>query len=182
MNYYEGWPASFINWFWSKRLLKKIEKHFDFIGLNYYCRLLIKGFNFNAGKGQRIDVGWEIYPEGIYHVLKSLDRYQKPIYITENGLADSQDRWRAKFIIDHLRWIHKAISEGVDVRGYFHWSLLDNFEWAYGFWPKFGIIEVDRETLERKMRFSGKVYGEIARTGSITPEIIKIVEGGKNYD
>ncbi|KKS88228.1 MAG: Beta-glucosidase A [Parcubacteria group bacterium GW2011_GWC1_43_11] len=182
MNYYEGWPASFINWFWSKRFLKKIEKHFDFIGLNYYCRLLIKGFNFNAGKGQRIDVGWEIYPEGIYHVLKSLDRYQKPIYITENGLADSQDRWRAKFIIDHLRWIHKAISEGVDVRGYFHWSLLDNFEWAYGFWPKFGIIEVDRETLERKMRFSGKVYGEIARTGSITPEIIKIVEGGKNYD
>lgn len=179
-NYFEGWTAPVVRWFWVNRFLNRINNHLDFIGLNYYYRKLTKGFDIDAGKNQRTDLGWEIYPEGIYHVLKSLGQYQKPIYITENGLADAQDKYRPKFIIDHLKWIHKAISEGIDVRGYFHWSLLDNFEWAYGFWPEFGIIEVDRETLERKMRFSGKVYGEIAKTGTITPEIIKMAGGEKS--
>ena len=122
-------------------------------------------------------MNWEIYPKGIYYVLKNLSRYKKPLYIIENGLADAQDKYRAKFVIDHLKWIHKAISEGIDVRGYFHWSLLDNFEWAYGFWPRFGLVEIDYsakggsasggKTLERKPRPSSWIYAEIAKANAI---------------
>jgi len=72
------------------------------------------------------DMGWEIYPRGLYEVLKELKRYNKPIYILENGLADSKDEKRGDFIVDHLRYIHQAIKEDIKVRGYFHWSLLDN--------------------------------------------------------
>lgn len=180
VNYFEGWAAAVVRWFWVKRFLNRTKNHLDFIGVNYYYRRLIKGFNFDAGKGQRTDMGWEIYPEGIYRALKGLGRYQKPIYITENGLADAQDKYRAKFIIDHLKWIHKAISDDIDVRGYFHWSLLDNFEWAYGFWPRFGLVEIDYKTLERKARPSSRIYGEIAKENGITPDITKMVEGEKS--
>lgn len=181
INYYEGWPALLMRWFWSSRVLNKIKNHVDFIGLNYYRRLLIRGLNFNAGKNQRTDMNWEIYPEGIYHVLKDLGRrYEKPIYITENGLADAEDKYRSRFITDHLQWINKAIQEGIDVRGYFHWSLLDNFEWAHGFWPRFGLIEIDYKTLKRKPRSSSKIYSEIAKMGSITPGIAKMAEKEAN--
>ena len=95
------------------------------------------------------DMGWEIYPEGIYYVLKYLQKFNKPIIVLENGLADAEDKYRADFIKDHLYYIHKAIQEGVDVRGYFYWSLLDNFEWAHGFWPKFGLAKVNRKTMKR---------------------------------
>jgi beta-glucosidase len=107
------------------------------------------------------DLGWEIYPKGIYCVLRDLKRYKKPIYITENGLADADDKKRVKFITDHLFWIHKAIKQGIDVRGYFYWSLMDNFEWAWGFKPRFGLIEIDYKTLKRKPRPSSKVYAKI---------------------
>ena len=79
-----------------------------------------------------------------------LRKYNLPVYITENGLTDAKDEKRAKFIKDHLFWVHKAISEGTDVRGYFYWSLLDNFEWDKGFWPRFGLVEVDYQTLGEK--------------------------------
>jgi beta-glucosidase len=93
--------------------------------------------------------------------LENLKKYNKPIYITENGIADARDEKRAQFIKDHLKWVHKAISEGVDVRGYFYWSLLDNFEWDKGFWPRFGLAEVDYKTLERKIRPSAWEYAAI---------------------
>ncbi len=115
-------------------------------------------------------MGWEIYPEGIYHVLKHLRKHNKPIYITENGLADAKDRKRTKFIIDHLKWVHKAIGEGVDVRGYFHWSLMDNYEWARegGFTPRFGLIEIDyNNNLKRIPRPSSKIYAEICKNNGL---------------
>ena len=98
------------------------------------------------------DLNWGIYPQGIYNILKDLKKYNKPIYITENGLADADDSERIKFIKDHLSWINKAMDEGVDVRGYFYWSLMDNFEWDKGFWPRFGLVEIDYKTFERKPR------------------------------
>jgi beta-glucosidase len=104
---------------------------------------------------------WEIYPEGIYHLLKDLKQYNKPIYITENGLADMRDTKRAKFIKDHLFWVSKAIQEGIGVKGYFCWSLLDNLEWDKGFWPRFGLVEVDFRTMERKIRPSAYEYKKI---------------------
>lgn len=154
--------------FWNHHFLKKVKTHIDFIGLNYYFHNHISGFKFNQNENKEVtDMGWEIYPEGIYHVLKNLRQYQKPIYITENGLADRDDVKREKFIKDHLVWVHKAIQEGVDARGYFHWSLLDNFEWDKGFWPRFGLIEVDFKTLERRIRPSARAYAQICQTNTL---------------
>ena len=107
-------------------------------------------------------------PKGIYDVAQRMwKRYQKPIFILENGIADADDDQREDFIKDHLRWLHKAIQEGADVRGYFHWSLLDNFEWAEGFNMKFGLVEVNFDTLERTPRPSSKVYGEICKNNAL---------------
>jgi len=166
--YFKGWLAPIANWWWNFYFLNRIKNHQDFIGLDYYFYNRIKGLKFNQNKNEKTsDLGWRIYPEGIYHVLKDLKKYNKPIYITENGLADAKDEKRAEFIKEHLQWIYKAITDGVDIRGYFYWSLLDNFEWDKGFWPRFGLIEVDYKTLERKPRPSSKIYGEIAETNGI---------------
>ncbi|MDP3056935.1 MAG: glycoside hydrolase family 1 protein [bacterium] len=151
--------------------LDEIKKESDFIGLNYYFLDTIRfdplKFPFLAIDNRTedgSDMGWEIYPEGIYHVLKDLKkRYNKPVYITENGIADAQDKKRAKYIVDHLNWTYKAISEGVDVGGYFYWSLLDNFEWTYGFSKRFGLIEIDFNTLEAKIRPSAYEYAKICK-------------------
>ena len=112
-------------------------------------------------------MGWELYPEGIYHVLNDLKKYGKPIYITENGLADARDVNREWYIKETLANVHKAIREGVDARGYFYWSLLDNFEWDKGFWPRFGLVEIDYKTMERKIRPSARVYAEICKNNVI---------------
>jgi len=159
--YFKNIPLA--EYFWNNRFLNKIKKEQDFIGLNYY-----KHHQFPKKKNLPVsDLDWEIYPKGIYYVLKDLKKYNKPIYITENGLADAQDAKRAKFIKDHLYWIHKAIKEDVDVRGYFHWSLLDNFEWDKGFWPRFGLIEVDYQTLKRIPRPSAYQYAKICRENAL---------------
>jgi len=156
------------DWWWNNYFLNKTKNHQDFVGLNYYHRNRIKGAKFNQNENKEVnDLGWEIYPKGIYYVLKNLQKYQKPIYITENGLADAADEKRAKFIKNHLFWMHRAIQEGVDVRGYFYWSLLDNFEWDKGFWPRFGLVEVDLKTLERRVSPSARVYAEICKNNRI---------------
>lgn len=166
--YFEGWVSPLINYLWNDWFLYRIRNHQDFIGLNYYYHNRIKGFKYNQNENNLIsDVGWEIYPEGIYHVLKNLKKYNKPIYITENGLADEKDVHREKFIQEHLRFAHKAITDGVDLRGYLHWSLLDNFEWDKGFWPRFGLIEIDYKTLERKPRQSAYFYAKVAKENSL---------------
>lgn len=154
--------------FWNYYFLNKIDSAQDFIGLNYYFHSRIKKFIFNQNENIKVsDIGWELYPEGIYHLLKELERYKKPIYITENGLADSADKNRGWYILEILKNVKKAIDEGVDVRGYFHWSLIDNFEWDKGFWPKFGLIEIDYKTFERKPRPSAEIYKKICKTNSI---------------
>jgi len=159
--YFEGIPLA--DYFWDDYFRNKIKKEQDFIGLNYYFHSRLGG-NKNESVS---DLNWEIYSEGIYHVLKDLKKYNKPIYITENGLADKSDKKRAQFIKDHLYWIHKAIKEDVDVRGYFYWSLLDNFEWDKGFWPRFGLIEVDYKTLKRIPRPSAYQYAKICRENAL---------------
>lgn len=160
--------------------LQKIQNYQDFIGLNYYFHNVIKfnwrhGFremndNFNFGQMKlddainRSDMGWFLYPEGIYHLLLDLKKYQKPIYITENGLADGVDNRRPKFLHETLGWLVKAIADGVDLRGYFHWSLTDNYEWHNGFGPRFGLVEIDYVTQARKVRPSAKIFKEVQIT------------------
>ena len=82
-------------------------------------------------------------------------------------MADAKDEKREKFIKEHLYWIHKAIQEGVDIRGYFYWSLLDNFEWDKGFWPRFGLVEIDYQTLERKIWPSAQEYAKICKNNEL---------------
>ena len=161
--------AKTFHYFWNHRFLKKIKDHLDFIAFDYYFHDRIVWYPpYKKNLNKKVtDLGWEIYPKGIYHVLKYLNIFNKPIYIMENGLADKDDRNRADFIRDHLSFIHQAIEEGIDVRGYFYWSLLDNFEWAEGWVPKFGLYEVDRITQKRKIRPSAKVYAEICKNNKL---------------
>jgi beta-glucosidase len=96
-------------------------------------------------------------PEGLYPlILRAWAHFKKPIYITENGVADHRDEYRQWWMQETMIALNRALSEGVDVAGYFHWSLLDNFEWKYGWWPEFGLVKVDRKTLKRTVRPSAK--------------------------
>lgn len=165
------WLVRVLDYIRNWRFLDSIDGTNDFIGIQFYHTDHIKFSPMLNGRWGFVDVrnpsthvtdmGWDMYPEGIYHLIKRAAQYHKPIYITENGVADARDIHRAKFITEHLSWIHKAISEGVDVRGYFYWSLLDNFEWDKGFWPRFGLVEIDYHTLERKIRASAWDYKKI---------------------
>ena len=156
------------DWWLNYYVLDEIKNHQDFIGLNYYFHNRISWwFGRNENK-QVSDLGWELYPAGIYHVLAGLKKYNRPIYVTENGLADATDTRRGWYIEEVLRNIHKALVEKVDVRGYMHWSLLDNFEWAYGFWPRFGLVEVDFKTQKRTVRDSAYKYAEICKSNAVS--------------
>ncbi len=149
----------------------------DFLGLNYYLfhNIRLKDLTTKYTKKkleqtmllERSDLGWPIYPSGIYEALMSLKKYNLPIYITENGVADAKDKHREEFILNHLQWVHQALEEGVDVRGYLHWTLMDNYEWAFGFKPKFGLIEVDFKTQKRKIRKSALAYSKICKENAI---------------
>jgi beta-glucosidase len=147
----------------------------DFFGLNYYSRDVVRLSIAHAREmfvargvpdGAEVsDLGWEIYPAGIGALIREWGRRSGvPIAITENGIADATDSKRPRFLVDHLREIARAIADGVDVRSYYHWSLLDNFEWAEGYEPRFGLVEVDFATQERRPRPSAKLYADIART------------------
>lgn len=148
---------------WNYTVLFQIKNHLDFIGVNHYFRYRINyGFN-KTSSAPRSDMGWELYPPALYTALKDLRKYKLPIFITESGVADKDDRYRGWYIRETLKHVHRAISHGVDVRGYFHWSLLDNFEWSEGFWPRFGLIEVDYATQKRTVRRSANVYSDIIK-------------------
>ncbi len=155
--------AKFMIWFWNHRFLRKIAKKQDFLGLNYYFHRKFGDSTIH----EKSDLNWDIYPAGIRNLLLELQQYNKPIYIFENGLADAKDEKRAKFIRDHLTWVHRAIQEGIDVRGYFYWSLLDNFEWAHGFGPRFGLVEMNYATMERHIRLSAYEYKKICESNAI---------------
>lgn len=157
-----------VSWWWNNNFLNKIANTQDFVGLNYYFHSKIDyGFGKSHSYEKMSDLGWGLHPEGIYHVLRDLQKFHKPIYIMENGLADKGDQHRSWYIQEILTNVHKAIEIGVDVRGYFHWSLIDNFEWAEGFHPRFGLYEVDFSTFERKARSSAEYYRDICENNRI---------------
>ena len=171
----------------------------DFIGVNYYFRGRITGlgysfsttiplFDFSPSTGYRTpqspslpvcptecsDFGSEIYVEGFRKVLDIAGGYGLPVYITENGIADADDDQRPGFLIKHLAVLHKAIADGAaDVRGYFYWSLMDNFEWSAGYYPKFGLYSYDPETLERTARPSARIYRDISHKNGIPADLLQ---------
>jgi beta-glucosidase len=137
----------------------------DLFGVNFYSRLhlrcpgnerMIGEFAYHDAAGHGLtDNGWEIVPHALGPLLAEAARVGKPLIVAENGLADAADRFRPSFIDAHLGAIERS---GVEVHGYLHWSLLDNYEWLDGFGPKFGLYEVDRQTLARRPRPSVDVF------------------------
>jgi beta-glucosidase len=160
-----------VDWLANLWFLDRIRNQLDFIGLQYYSRTTVRQLVFGDPQGGPrgddlpvSDLGWAIYPEGLHHVVRrTWHRYHLPLHITENGIADRSDVHRKLFIHDHLRCLHDAIGEGADVRGYFHWSLVDNFEWREGYFPRFGLLEIDYATQERRVRDSARYYEMICR-------------------
>jgi beta-glucosidase len=158
------------DWLWQGRVLRRSLPWLDWIGLNYYSRTFV-GWplpkNGAGQSGERTDFGWEIYPQGLYDVLRRVGQFGKPIVITENGISDADDDQRPGYIVAHLRQAHRAIADGVDLRGYMHWSLLDNFEWAEGYEQRFGLA-----TRDRQLRPSAQLYGAIARANALGDEVL----------
>lgn len=147
---------------WNWWFLRRTRKQHDFIGFNYYFTDYYKGIHKQTPKAPLNDLGWYMEPEGIYPLIMRIwARYKKPIIITENGVADMHDQYRQWWIEETIVAMERALSEGVKVQGYLHWSLLDNFEWAQGWWPKFGLVEVERNRgMKRNIRPSAKWYAE----------------------
>ncbi|MFA5841758.1 MAG: glycoside hydrolase family 1 protein [Candidatus Paceibacterota bacterium] len=189
ISHYAVFMSPYKNRFYNKLLVKALDYvrnwRFidsakganDFIGIQYYHTDSIRWsplFDSKWGivdarnsNSWTTDMGWDVYPEGLYHLIKRAQKYGKPVYITENGIADKKDLQRERFIKENLKQTARAISEGADVRGYFYWSLMDNFEWDKGFWPRFGLIGIDYKTLERTPRPSAYSYKKIIEDNGI---------------
>ncbi len=162
-NYFDEFSTKIMRYFWNWWFLRRIRKQQDFVGINYYFTDyytgLIKRQNPNVPLN---DKGWYMEPEGLYPLLlRTWAHNKKPIFVTENGVADKNDEYRRWWLEETIVAMERAISEGVDLKGYFHWSLLDNFEWADGWWPKFGLVAVDREHgMKRTIRPSAQWFAE----------------------
>ncbi|MEU0965524.1 GH1 family beta-glucosidase [Streptomyces sp. NPDC005917] len=136
---------------------------------------------FHQTPGDRTEMGWTIDPTGLHELIMRYAREAPglPLYITENGAAYEDkvdadgrvhDPERIAYLRGHLEAVRRAVTDGADVRGYYLWSLMDNFEWAYGYAKRFGMVHVDYGTLERTPKSSARWYGEVARTGAL-PEV-----------
>lgn len=155
--------AILSRYFQSGKFMNGIKGHYDSIGLNYY-RYTKYGDRETYPKS---DMGWNLNPDKIELALKYLSRYGKPIFVSEAGVADAKDDFRADYIKKQVEGTLRAIEAGVDVRGHMYWSLLDNYELALGYEKRFGLVEIDYETLKRKIRQSAYVYKQICELNGI---------------
>jgi len=155
--------AFIANYIWTGIFMRRTHKYCDSIGLNYYFYTQFG----DKRNWKKTDMDWNFAPSKIYDALKMLSKYDKPLFVSEAGIADEDDSDRAEYIKSQVLATWQAIEDGIDVRGHLYWSLLDNYEWALGFEKRFGLIEVDYQTLERKVRPSAYVYKEICESNSI---------------
>jgi len=166
-----------------------ISRRVDFLGVNYYTRSVVKAdprkpfgiFLLKPKGAEYTDMEWEVYPEGIYEILKKVQNDYNPqaVYITENGAAFSEkldkeakvkDPRRINYLKGHFSFAHKAIEEGVKLGGYFVWSLMDNFEWTYGHSKRFGLIYVDYPTQKRIFKESAYWYKKVIEGNGVARE------------
>lgn len=156
--------ASFMQYVHDDYYLKRVYKNCDFLGINYYRSYRVYGYRIHNPEQHHSDLGWEISPDNIEHALVRLhDKYKLPILITENGIADARDEKRQAWIEATIRAMLAAQSEGVNLIGYLHWSLLDNIELDSGRWPRFGLAQVNYLTMERKLRPSAVWFGKVIK-------------------
>jgi beta-glucosidase len=166
---------------------RQITQPLEFLGINYYQRHVCAAGEARlpsawvgsehvrfVGRGlPRTKMGWEIEPSGLYDVASRVARDYPgvPLYITENGAAfddvvspdgSVHDQYRISYIDGHVRALHRAITDGIDLRGYFLWTLMDNFEWAFGFDRRFGLVHVDHATQRRTLKDSARWFAELA--------------------
>lgn len=166
-----GWfPARLSDWWFMEYVPRQFEKT-DFFGMSYYGRIphdpmpitYIQTPEKIKKLGRMHDDIWEYHPEGLYTCLKRYwDLYKKPIIITENGVCDTSDNLRQQAIRDYSSIVHRALQDGMDIRGYFFWSAWDNFEWHLGPTYRFGLYECDLQTKERRKRPSADIYSKLA--------------------
>ncbi|MGQ9479736.1 MAG: family 1 glycosylhydrolase, partial [Thermoproteota archaeon] len=168
-----------------------LANRIDWIGVNYYSRDVVKhvenppyyevqknyGFacqpsSKSAAGKPTTETGWEIYPEGIRKALNMYKDFEKPIIVSENGIADSRDRHRSRYIVSHLYNVLLAVKDEVNVTGYLHWSLIDNLEWTSGLSKRFGLIYVDMNTKKRFPRPSAYIYRDIVENNAL-PEYLE---------
>jgi beta-glucosidase len=166
--------------------LEKIRT-LDILGVNYYTRTVVKNdrkFPIVAAsqiqpEGNEYSGMWEIYPEGIYEILARIWRDYHPkcdLMVTENGIpvpdgldfdGRVRDERRTRYLRNHLHQVHRAISDDIPIKGYFHWSLMDNFEWAHGYGQRFGLVHVDFKTQERTIKDSGRWFANVIHENGI---------------
>jgi beta-glucosidase len=161
----------------------------DFIGIQYYTGIVVRFDPSIPGQlfgrrsfppGAELDVmaaagnmaGYASYPAGLFDTLNWVQRQKLPIFITENGIGDSEDSLRRRYLISHLLQLWRAVNFNWDVRGYFHWSLLDNFEWDRGWEHRFGLYALDPDTQVRTARPSARLYSEIARSHTLSSDMV----------
>jgi len=166
--YIEPYNSFFVNkaialiarYIYNYLYLDRVKDYLDYIGINYYAHSMIGIKGLRNINDRLNDMGWWMKPKSIFYVLKEVyDRYKLPIYVTENGVADREDKYRQVWLDETVEVIQEALEYGVDLRGYMHWSLLDNFEWAEGYWPRFGLA-----TREREIKRSGYYYRDLIQS------------------
>ena len=159
--------------------MARIAQRIDFLGVNFYNRALV-GVDGRLPNAEYTEMGWEVYAPGLRNLLTKLHREYKPppIYVTENGAAFADeaspdgrvhDARRVAYLRDHILQAQRAIADGVDVRGYFVWSFMDNFEWAHGYAKRFGLIYVDYATQRRVLKDSALWYREVIARNGVAP-------------
>lgn len=189
-DFFEKWYTKTVNYYSELMYVWDTNRTLDFIGVNYYTGYFLnldwKKIKINLGPSKRripqtillgemhtpnayvSDYGWPIVPDFLLNLLRYLDRYyKKPIIITENGIADHDDRHRALYILTHLVAVWRAIQEGINVKHYLYWSTVDNLEWTEGYIKKFGLLSNNPVTGLRRLAESAHLYKEIATSGQI---------------
>lgn len=160
INFLKAWISMYMQTYY---FLNRTKHKTDIIGLNYY-----RHTTFGDTQNYLLtDMNWKVKPEGIYGAIMALKRYKKPIIIAEAGVADEDDDIRPDYIRVQIAATQKALEDGADVRGHMYWSLLDNYEWAFGTERRFGLVAVDYKTLERTIRPSAQVYKQIIENNGI---------------
>ncbi|MEK7331269.1 MAG: family 1 glycosylhydrolase [Candidatus Eisenbacteria bacterium] len=160
-----------------KRRLAELKGSLDLFGLNHYTRWKVRALAREAHvvpRGARVtDLGWEIHPRGFEQALVLAGEAGVPVLVTENGFADASDAFRPRALVEYLLHMARAIERGVNVIGYLHWSLMDNFEWADGYRPRFGLyrVDFDRPERPREPRPSAGVFRRIARANAVEAEV-----------